>query len=230
MINCAIVDDVEKDIKTLRQIISADDRFRLFNKLIDEKNWNEEMANQQFDLLFLDIELGGKNAFDLVRLMPRKPELVIISNYPQYAMQAFEFDVVHYLQKPIKAEQVLTALERAHKRIVFRETKTVPDSFFLQTGRNKYQQIFYNKITHVSAEGEYIKFNLIDDKPILVYQRLKNIVPDLPPSIFSQIHRGTVVNTKYIKAIDGNVVILLNGEELAVGVSYKKQLIAVINR
>ena len=138
--------------------------------------------------------------------------------------------MVYYIQKPIKAEHALTAMERACKRIALKVQKPIHDSFFLQTGRNKYQQLFFNDITHVNAEGEYIKFNLTEEKPVLVYQRLKHIIPELPSSHFLQVHRSVVVNTKFIKAIDRSNMILTNGEEVTIGASYKKQLISLINR
>lgn len=230
MISCAIVEDVEKEIKLLKNIIQNDNRFSLFPQTIHTENWLQIMSTQRFDLLFLDIELGNQNAFELLKKLPYKPYVVVISNYPQYTMQAFEYDVVHYIQKPIKAEQVLTAIERAYKRVALKEHKPVPDSFFLQTGRNKFQQLFFNEITHVNAEGEYIKFNLLEEKPIMVYQRLKHIIPELPSALFLQVHRSVVVNTKFIKSIDGSIIKLNNGEELTIGASYRKQLISLINR
>lgn len=230
MISCAIVEDVEKEIKLLKNIIQNDNRFSLFPQTIHAENWLQIMSTHRFDLLFLDIELGNQNAFELLKKLPYKPYVVVISNYPQYTMQAFEYDVVHYIQKPIKAEQVLTAIERAYKRVALKEHKPVPDSFFLQTGRNKFQQLFFNEITHVNAEGEYIKFNLLEEKPIMVYQRLKHIIPELPSALFLQVHRSVVVNTKFIKSIDGSIIKLNNGEELTIGASYRKQLISLINR
>lgn len=230
MIKCAIVEDEEKDVRLLKNIIQTDSRFLLFPKVITPDLWIETITNNKFDLLFLDVELNGSNAFDLIKPLAIKPAIVVISNYPKYAMQAFEYDVLHFIQKPIKPEHALTALERAYKRISLNEYKPVLDSFFLQTGRNKYQQLFFNEITHVNAEGEYIRFNLTGDRSVMVYQRLKHVIPDLPAAIFLQVHRSVVVNTKFIKSIDGNTILLNNGTEITMGASYKKQLISLINR
>lgn len=230
MITCAIVEDAEKEIKVLKNTIQGDNRFSLYTRIINAENFTEVMSANRFDLLFVDVELGNHNVFELLNKLAYKPVVVVISNYPKYAMQAFENDVVHYIQKPIKAEHALTAIERAYKRIALKEHKPIPDSFFLQTGRNKYQQLLFNDITHVNAEGEYIKFNLAEDKPVMVYQRLKHIIPELPSSIFLQVHRSVVVNTKFIKSIDGSNITLTSGDEVTIGASYKKQLISLINR
>jgi DNA-binding LytR/AlgR family response regulator len=230
MITCAIVEDNEKDIKQLKQFLLTDKRFQLYPTIINATNWSDIMLCNKFDVLFLDIELNGYNAFDLLKGLSFKPEVVVVSSYPKYAMQAFEFDVAHFIQKPLRGEHILAAMERVYKRVVLKEHKPIPDSFFLQTGRNKYMQLFFNEITHITSESEYIKFNLLNDKPVMVYQRLKNIIPELPNAIFMQVHRSAVVNTRFIKSIDGNTLQLMNKDEVLIGASFKKQLIALINR
>jgi DNA-binding LytR/AlgR family response regulator len=230
MIKCAIIEDKEKDIKLLKHVLQADKRFALFETIVNLQNWDSIMSSERFDAVFADIELGQKNVFQLIKTLKHKPELIIVSNYPKYALQAFEYDVIHFLSKPLKTEHILGALERLYKRVILKEYKPIPDSFFLQVGRNKYQQLFFGMITHVTAEGEYVKFHLADDKPVLAYQRLKNVLNELPPATFIQIHRGVVINGKFIKAIDGNTVTLNNKEEIIIGESYRKKLLAFIQR
>jgi two-component SAPR family response regulator len=104
MITCAIVEDAEKDIKVLKNTVQGDNRFSLYTHTINAENWTEVMSANKFDLLFVDVELGKHNVFELLKKLAYKPVVVVISNYPKYATQAYEYDVVHYIQKPIKAD------------------------------------------------------------------------------------------------------------------------------
>ncbi|MFN5921411.1 MAG: LytR/AlgR family response regulator transcription factor, partial [Bacteroidota bacterium] len=209
MIHTVIIEDNEKDIKSLKQILTADARFSVFKTVVNGNNWNDIMARQRFDAVFADIELNGKNVFNLLKTLPYKPEIIVVSNYPKYALQAFNSDALHFLTKPLRKEHILTAMERLHRKILLKEHKPVPESFFLQVSRNNYEQLFFNNLVSIKAESEYIKLCLANDKPILVYERLKNIIAELPPSQFIQVHRSAIVNVKFIRSISGNTIHLV---------------------
>jgi DNA-binding LytR/AlgR family response regulator len=230
MIHTAIIEDNEKDIKSLNQILNTDGRFSVFKTIVNGNNWNDIMPKQKFDAVFADIEINGKNVFNLLKVLPYKPEVIIVTNYPKYALQAFNSEVLHFITKPLRKEHILTAMERLHRKMLLKEHTPAPESFFVQVSRNNYEQLFFNNLVSIRAESEYVKLNLANEKPILVYERLKNILAELPPSQFIQVHRSVIVNVKFIKAINGNTLLLGNEEKVPVGSSFKSRLAVLINK
>jgi two-component system LytT family response regulator len=230
MIHTVIIEDKEKDIKSLKQLLSADGRYSLHKTIVNADNWQNEMSQHRFDIVFADIELNGNNVFNLLNTLSYKPEVIVISNYSKYAIQAFNNEVLHFLTKPLRKDQILTALERVHRKLLLKQHRPTPESFFLQVGRNKYEQIFFNILISINADSEYVRLNIENNKPILVYERLKNILSELPSSQFIQIHRSVIVNVKFIKMVEGNILHLKNGETVTVGSSFKNQLALIINK
>ncbi len=223
-IACAIADDVKEEVKLLERFIKADSRFDLYPKIITEDNWDMIHEQHHFDLLFSDIEINSMNAIAKIKELPKRPELVIISNHPKYTLDAFDINALHFLTKPLKGENILTSLDRAFNRIVLKRTPQFPESIFLQIGRNKYQQIYFDKITHLSAEGEYIKINFTDTSFVMIYERLKNIIKELPSGLFLRIHRAYIVNRKHIMQIETDNIVLTNKTDLPIGGNYKENI------
>ena len=70
------------------------------------------------DLLFLDIEMPGKNAFDLIdRLTPVNFEIIFVTAFEHYALKAFRYSAIDYLLKPVSIKELREAVEKARARI-----------------------------------------------------------------------------------------------------------------
>src|SRR5688572_3020379 len=70
------------------------------------------------DIVFLDIQMPGKNGFDLLKMLPNHHfELIFVTGYDQYGIQAIRFSALDYLLKPIDPQELQTAVMRAQQKI-----------------------------------------------------------------------------------------------------------------
>jgi DNA-binding LytR/AlgR family response regulator len=221
MISYAILEDEISDLETLRSLLNNDRRFferGAFNCIGDLDAF---LKTENVDLVFADIKLGDGNLLSHWPKLSKKPELIIISSFPQYAISAFVNEALHFITKPIKAELLYTALERAQRKIQLNISQKELSFFFVQSGKNKYSRIAFDELICIEADGEYLRMLLTEDREILVFKRLKSILNELPNSTFKQIHRSYIINIQHIDSVDFHEVQLRNKQILAVGKTYK---------
>src|SRR5690349_16208480 len=110
---CLIVEDepIARDI--LRSYISRSGDLEIIGQFGNAISAGEFLKDHAVDLLFLDIKMPRMSGLDLLRSLPHKPKVVIVSAYRDYALDAYDLDVVDYLLKPVSYERFLKAIEKA---------------------------------------------------------------------------------------------------------------------
>ena len=187
------------------------------------------------DLLFLDIEMPEENGLDLLaHLDPaQRPVVVFTTAHPQYAVDAFDINAADYLVKPLDADRVSRALERARRRIAggrtaARERTAAPRERFAVRTRGEIIFIKAAQIDWISAEGNYARLHA-GEVSYLMRESLQSIEGSLDPATFIRVHRSAIVNLDRVRKLatspDGNSVIVLStGDAVALGPSYRVRL------
>ncbi|HTP32463.1 MAG TPA: LytTR family DNA-binding domain-containing protein [Candidatus Acidoferrales bacterium] len=167
------------------------------------------------DLVFLDIQMPGKDGFAvLAELDPRHlPLIIFVTAHDQYAVQAFEQRALDYLLKPFGRKRFQDAVSRARDRLAgpesgdFREritgllrtvagpkthlvVRTGGHAVLLQTAR----------IEWLEAEGDYVLIHA-GREAYLTRQTMNRISAELGSGRFVRIHRSTIVNVEFIREI-----------------------------
>lgn len=190
------------------------------------------------DLLFLDVEMPFGNAFDLLDQMPdRQFEIIFVTAYEQYALDALNHHAAYYLMKPIDIDQLIKAVNYVRE---IKEKEKRLEELVLRPGLNKAEgkisipqqdgflvldvaDIYYGK-----ADDNYTEIHL-ENKKILVSKTLKYFEEALSEFPFARIHKTFLVNinkiVKYRKGKGGSVV-LSNGKELLVSAARKRHLLS----
>ncbi|MCV2421009.1 LytR/AlgR family response regulator transcription factor [Paucibacter sp. DJ2R-2] len=188
------------------------------------------------DLVFLDIRMPGLTGVDAARQIAQLPEddswlvpeIVFITAYDQYAVEAFEQGVADYVLKPAERERLLVTVERIKKRLAQRSEAAVPDT--AEPAGAPLQQLLHKLSGQLNpgTKPDYLQwiqatvgpaiqmipvedvlFFISDEKytrvqtarvEALIRKPIKELVDELDPSLFWQIHRSTLVNAR---AIDG---------------------------
>lgn len=194
------------------------------------KNAFEFMAiaqEQHVDLWFLDINMPKLSGLALLKMMQQKPEVIITTAYPEFAVEGFKLSVTDYLLKPFSLERFLQAFLKVQDNLK-NNSKTVPvlketdiKSIFIKSDK-KIIKVVLNSINHIEAFGNYIK--IFTDIMILTPQTLSLFLKKLPDN-FVRVHKSHVINFNSIKIIEGNQIELLNGTVLPIGKSYKKHIL-----
>lgn len=221
MISYVILEDEVSDLETLRSYLKSDARFVERDSFCRIDQFEAFHKIHKVDLVFADVKLGDGNLLSNWAKLQNRPELILISSYPQYALPAFANEALHFITKPIKPEILYTALERAHRKILLKINQKELTFFFVQTGKNKFNRVAFDELMSIAAEGEYLRLHLTEDRELLVFKRLKSLLSELPFAEFKQIHRSYIININHIDSIDFHEVEMRNKQILSVGKTYK---------
>ncbi len=187
----------------------------------------EVLQENTVDVLFLDINMPKLSGLSLLKTIQQKPNVIITTAYPEYAVEGFELSVTDYLLKPFSLERFLQAVSKVQQKAAIK-TEVVPvnreeasTSIFVKSDK-KIIKINFDDISHIEAYGNYIK--IFTDIMILTPQTLSDFLLKLPIQ-FLRIHKSFIINFTQLKLIDGNQIVLQNESKLPIGKSYRKDVL-----
>lgn len=184
-------------------------------------------------LVFLDIQMGEQTGFDVLKTLPtRNFEVIFVTAYDQYGIQAVKFAALDYLLKPIDIEELINAVSKAEYKLTA-QTQTSQLDFLLQQLKkpetnvskialqlqSEIRYVTLSEIIRCEADNTYTHFFLSNNEKILVSKSLKEYADLLRPSGFLRTHQSHLVNPKYVKSWlkeDGGVLLLLSGEKIPI--------------
>ncbi|MFM9984662.1 MAG: LytR/AlgR family response regulator transcription factor [Flavobacteriales bacterium] len=185
------------------------------------------------ELIFLDVELDNESGFDLADSF-KDPHfsLVFITAHNKYAVEAFRFSAIDFLLKPIDADELKRAIERARenklKKEMVAQLAILKESFRNPTQHDrkivlKDQESIYfikvNDIFYLEADGPYTRFFIRDSHPVLISRNLKEYEIMLEDQGFIRAHHSYLVNSnhvvKYDKA-DGGTLVLSDASRVSI--------------
>jgi DNA-binding LytR/AlgR family response regulator len=146
-----------------------------------------QLQQQEFDLLFLDIEMPQLTGFDLLKSLPRRPLVIITTAYRDYAVEGFECEVLDYLVKPFSFARFLKAMEKAVRSASPRPTDE-KNGLYLKTDR-QFVRVEITAILYVESLKDYIRVVTTTGEH-LCHQSLADITARLPPEKFLRVHRS----------------------------------------
>ena len=195
----------------------------------------------QPQLVFLDVEMPGTTGFELLQEMqPIHFEVVFVTAYNHYALQAFEVNAIGYLTKPIAVDRfkqtVQTAINRIKEKNINQGLQQILEQSHQQTSEVKIPLatqnglifIKQNDIMYCESSGNYTQFNLACNKQILVSRQLGEYEKLLPETQFIRIHDKHIINLQYLAEYikgSGGEVKLDNGKTIPVASRKKEELL-----
>ncbi|EDP72347.1 two-component system response regulator [Flavobacteriales bacterium ALC-1] len=191
----------------------------------------EILQKEQIDLLFLDINMPKLSGLSMLRTLQQKPNVIITTAYPEYALEGFELSVTDYLLKPFSIERFLQAVMKVQQKHDNSVKETITNSIeeeqisiFVKSDK-KIIKLDFDAIFYIEAYGNYIK--IFSDKMVLTPQTLSDFIDKLPNN-FLRVHKSYAVNFNHLKLIDGNQIVLSNNAKLPIGKSYRKAILKKI--
>ncbi len=251
MIKVVLVDDeklatetLQLQLKKLRRDIEV---VAVFN---DSQIALAEIPKLQFNLLFLDIEMPRLSGFELLtKLYPFHFDIVFVTAYNQYAVEAFKYSAISYCLKPVEDAELLAAIgtwEQKQQQVL---QKDQFDNFFqayqmanatsqkvaLPT-TDGYQFIPIQNIIRCQSQDNYTHFILNTKENLLICRTLKEVEKILSKRGFLRIHQSHLINPAFLKKYsrsEGGYVVMDNNDELPVSPQRKDavvQLFEMIQR
>jgi DNA-binding LytR/AlgR family response regulator len=205
---CIIVDDNKMARMALKQLVSQVPALELVAECNDAAEALDSLDSTQVDLLLLDIEMPGMNGFDLIKKMGNnKPFIIFTTAKKDYAVEAFELNVVDYLVKPIALPRFKQAIEKAQEAIESnkQEVKVEEQGFVFVKDNGVLKRIAIDDIIFLEAMGDYVKVHT-PQKFHVVHATLKSIEEKLPSSKFIRVHRSYIVAINKIDYIQEGAI------------------------
>jgi len=186
------------------------------------------------DLIFLDIgmpKMDGINAARALGLMPKKPAIILITAYDNFAVEAFDLDVVDYVLKPVSSERLGRAITRASAAPAAETQLPTPSAKadnryaheFWVSKRAELIRVAAMDIERIEAERDYMRLHT-NGRSYLLHQTISALEQRLDPEQFQLIHRSHIVRRDLITGLrheGGGVWHALLGEEHAMRIGRK---------
>ncbi len=216
-----IIDDSKLARQELNHLLKSLDDVTVIGEAENAEVALEKIEKLSPDLLFLDIQMPEKNGFELLQSLESSPEVIFVTAYDEYALKAFEHNALDYLQKPIKIERLVLAVEKASEKL--REKKKLDegdklglsDQVFVKDGDNCWF-IELSKIRLFQIERNYTKVYFESENP-LIPKSLSYMEQRLNKKFFFRANRQEIINLKWVDKIEpwfsGTIKVWLKGGE-----------------
>lgn len=223
-----IIDDERLARNELRRMLENFPKINIVGEAANADEALPMIEELQPDLLFLDIQMPGKNGFELLQAIEGKaPDVVFTTAYDEYAIKAFEFNALDYLLKPIELHRLSEAINRVEEEMQHhapdanRPAASEPgnrvlgenDQVFVKDGE-KCWFVKLGKVRLFESMGNYVRLFFDDQKP-LVLKSLNALEDRLDAATFFRANRKHIINLTWIEKIEpwfsGGLLVTLRG-------------------
>ena len=222
-IRCIVLEDEEPAQKLMRNYFNRMpelDLVKVFDDALEASNFLEENT---IDLILTDIEMPRLTGLDFIRMLSPKPHIIIITAYPNFALESYELDVIDYLKKPVSFDRFQKSIDKV-KRLIKNNTNenTSTETCIYVKEAGKMIKAEFCDIIFVEALGDYVKI-VTKDRLITTLSTMSKIVDTLPLTKFIRVHKSFIINIDKINSIDSanSLVIMNNKKEITLGRTFK---------
>ena len=247
MINAIIIDDSPEAVNLLEGLIKEyciD--INILATAYDVNDGIDKIKDLNPDLIFLDIEIGEQTGFDILNSLDNiNFEVIFTTAFNNYAIEAFKFNAVHYILKPIDKNELIDAVKRVtEKKGKIGNAVENVKALLQQLDQPKYRKVALhteegikyinsNEIVHVKADGSYSTVHLEGGKSYILSKLLKEFEKELDQNLFYRVSKSHIVNLNHVqmyKRIDGGTVEMIDGTNIIIPRRKREDFIAAMNR
>lgn len=213
LINIGICDDEQQQLEYLKKLV-LEWGAHTHNKIVVHTFENAEQfvfaweENKSFDLLLLDIELGGQNGVDLAKTIRKKDEgvcIIFVTGLPDYIEEGYEVSALHYLMKPINENKLCAVLDKAIARL----NKVEPSIVLVCRGETI--KVLQKDIFFIEAFAHSTVIHTVSATYELK-KSISKIESELEAMAFIRCHRSYLVGIRHISRISKTDILLDNGQ------------------
>jgi two-component system LytT family response regulator len=223
LLKCAIIDDDPLFTQIIEHYLAGVDCIEVVGIYHNSTEALNKINFNELDLLYLDVEMPGMNGLEFLNSLTVIPPLILVSGKKTYGVDAFDYNAIDYLHKPISHARFLKSISKVKshfEKSKITETLNQQNIFIKHDGihiRLAVSDIFLvrandNDVT-VVTNGRSYKTHL----------RLKDIYDMLPQKDFMQVHRSFIVQLSKIDKVDGEVI-EINSRTIPVSRTYINEL------
>ena len=248
MIKAVLIDDEPQSLKAMAiKLSSVADDVEVIASICEPKKAVATLSALQPDVVFLDIEMPGLNGFQLLEQLCDLPfEIIFITAYQEYILNALRISALDYLLKPVSKNELSQTLVRLRKKLSLKQSASpqkeqlrllgetihqTPTRLALATAHG-IQFVKISDIIRVEAMSNYAAFYLNSKQKIIVSKTLKEFEPLLAAQNFMRVNRSSIINIEYVSEMrksDGGSIILQDGTEVDIAPHRRQELLDKLN-
>ncbi len=222
-IRVLIVDDERAARERLKDLLQKESDIEIVGTATNGREGVQGIERLKPDLVFLDVQMPGLTGIEVVKKVgpQHMPEVIFVTAYNQYAVNAFDFAATDYLLKPFDDERFEQSLARVRKKIsahemndlqtrlaaVLREVSETPSPApprYLERiaveMRGQMRIVPVGRIIFIAASGDYAELHTAD-ATYVIREQMQVLEDRLDPATFFRIHRSTIVRLEEIDAL-----------------------------
>jgi DNA-binding LytR/AlgR family response regulator len=236
-----IADDEPLLIETLRRELALVwPTLRIVATVGDGRAAIEQIRALQPDVAFLDISMPGATGLDVARAcapLARPPAIVFVTAYDEHALAAFDAEAIDYLLKPLDTARLARTVARLRERLAtplaqpalarllaqLEPRASAPPLRFLRAAKGETVRLVpVEDVLYLEAADKYVAVTTRDEA-LWIRASLRELLAQLDPARFWQVHRGTVVNVDHVESARvngfGKMTLTLRAHAATVAVS-----------
>lgn len=223
MIKIAICDDSKVDVEQLETVLDTLCHYQIYYDVYfsaEELLECVAMHREEYHLYIFDIEMPHMTGLELakeIRKIDTNALFVFLTGYDQYVMDVFKVVTFDYISKPITTEKLEAVLLRAIQYL-----EIVKQDFVFHFRRSQFR-VSCNDILYIEKKGRQAVIHTIQEN-FNANMTVSEIWEQLDSRLFMHIRMSYIINLEHLRAIDGDEVIMDNGERLLVARMHKQEL------
>ena len=252
MLRLLIVDDEPVARRRLRRLVREIGDIDIAGEAGDGASAVSAIRTLKPDIVLLDVQMPEMDGFQVLNVIGREtlPDIIFVTAFDQYALRAFEVHALDFLLKPVSAEKLAGALERARTRIAERSGARVDPRVLALLDDLAGRRRFLSRLP-VKLRGKLVVIDLADvdwieaaDNYVTLHvggnayparETMNRLERELDPERFVRIHRSAIVQVDRIKELlpdfHGDfVVVLRNGARVTLSRTYRRKVEAILRR
>lgn len=241
MIRAIIVDDELPALTRMKSLLAAYSDLDIVGEAHDGLEALSLIAEKKPDVVFLDIDMPELSGLEVAQTLGvRGPLLIFTTAHDEFALKAFESNAIDYLVKPINKLRLELTIEKLQQSLFRPGTQNV-DAIRILAGKPvrlavkvgiKYEVFDPALISAAIAEDHYTSL-IIEGRKLLADDSLESIFSRLDPELFVRVHRGAVINIKFVKELkregDRKFTVLLN-DKLQTQIPVSRERLALLKK
>lgn len=222
MIRCLVVDDEPLAQNLLKNYIGKMASLELVASTSDVFAALDMAQQQKVDLIFLDVQMPELTGIQFMKILAGKCKVILTTAYEEYALQAFDLDVVDYLLKPFSFERFAAAVQKARERLQPAARENNPaEHLFIKT-EYKIVRVAVKEIRYMESMRDYVSV-YTENERILTLQSLRTFEEQLRTSSLMRVHKSFIVNLDRIDKVERRRIVM-GDKYIPIGETYQEEV------
>jgi len=248
MIRALIIDDEKNNIENIVQLLQKHELpVAVVGSATNADDGIATILETNPDLLFLDIQMPEKNGFDVLKALPHHQfEVIFVTAFDQYGIQAVKFSAIDYLLKPINPDELKVSIHKVEAKLnrkkenlqlenlmeLIRDKDAKKDHKLALASTKEIRFVHTEEIIRCESSNAYTQFYLTDGKNIIVSKPIFEYEELLTSYDFIRCHQSHLVNKKFIKSLvkeDSGYLLLNDNTRIPISRGKKENVLKALH-